>query len=114
MSKHIAVAGFLLGFVLSGCGDDPAPKSDSEDYKGASQAIMAKRVDPAVMGMRTKSESYCAARNTNGTCKTHGTRVRTEPYVADDKDWVLILADGTEIDLDQHDWDRYQIGGMYP
>lgn len=108
-------AGFLLGFALSGCGgDSPAPKSDGEDYQGAPQAITAKRVDEQVMGTRTKSERYCTARKTNGTCKTYGTRVKTESYVADDKDWVLILADGTEIDLDQHDWDRYQIGGMYP
>lgn len=112
----MSLLGALLTAVvlaLTGCSSEDAPKTDGEDYKGPPQAIAAKRIDEQVMGLRTKSESYCTSYK-NGTCKTRGTRVKIETYVADDKDWVLILADGTEVDVDQHTWDRKQVGEVYP
>jgi hypothetical protein len=72
-----------------------------------------------VMGTRTKykNETYCKTRKANGTCKTWGTkRVAngTETYETDDRDWVLVLADGTEVDVDEAEYNRYEMGAMYP
>ena len=119
MRKLIAAA--VLALALTGCGGDgdASAKADSEDYTGAPQAVASKRVDEPVYGTRDKykTETYCKAKKTNGTCKTYATRrVKdgTERYEMDDRDWVLVLADGTEVDVDQAEYDRYQVGGVYP
>ncbi len=113
MHKRIAVAGFALGLLLGGCDDDSNMRPD-RDYNGPPQAIASKRVDPAVMGVRTKSESYCMVRKANGTCSTTGTRVKTETYVVDDEDKVFVLLDGSEADVSDYDFKRYKIGDVYP
>jgi hypothetical protein len=118
MRRAIAALALVLA-TLAGCGDDPAPATDSEDYTGTPQGITSKRVDEPVYGTRTKykTETYCKVKKANGTCKTYATRKvadGTETYEVDDRDWVLVLADGTEVDVDQAEYDRYQVGATYP
>jgi hypothetical protein len=94
---------------------------DAEDYNGPVQEVTGTDIEPAVMGTRPKykSERYCSSKKPNGTCKTWGTRRvpdGTETYVQDDTDWIIILADGSRIDVDEATFNRYQgkTGLTYP
>lgn len=112
MSRKGYVALLVLGLAVGGC-DDSNMRPDRK-YEGKPQAVASKRVDPAVMGVRTKSESYCMIRDRKGVCKTTGTRVKTETYVMDDEDNVIVLEDGTEVDVTKYEFNKYKIGDVYP
>jgi len=123
MRRRVLVGALCAMLALVGCGGNPRidrpATTDSEDYTGQPQAIASKRVDEPVMGTRTKykNETYCVTKKANGTCKTWGSRRvvdGTETYEVDDRDWVLVLTDGTEVDVDQAEYDRYQVGATYP
>ena len=98
---RLATATLLLA-ALTACGDDAPAKVDSEDYAGAPQAVADKRVDPEVTDLK------CTKKDKKHRC------VSWKPVVTDDRDWVLVLADGTNVDVDEAEFNRYQKGQTYP
>ena len=117
MKVKSTLAALGIALSLAACGSDEPEKVDSEDYTGPSYPVASKRIDPEVRDVRTKTERYCTARK-DGKCTAYGSRVKTEYYVSDDKDWVLVLNDGTPeglpVDVDEEEFNKYEVGQVYP
>lgn len=131
ITKSAVVALFVALFgvlALAGCNSDtkdtgrrqadPAPTHtpgshvDAEDYVGPVQAVTAKRFDPEVPAVTEtkKVKGDCKTRK-NGKC-TAWNPDKTKTVVKkkkDDADWVLILADGTEVDVDESTFNAYNL-----
>lgn len=129
----LGMAVALVWALLAGCGPASEPGNaggytpgqtyDAEDYLGPAQKVTGWDHEAAVTGTRVVrkpdgTERYCAARKSNGTCKTWSTRTKyknvTESYVQDDEDYYLVLADTTRVDVDAETQARYPEGSMYP
>lgn len=134
MRKQTRVGLALTMALLGGCGDGgsqaQAPSQpvtsqpvtyvagqavDAEDYTGPSQTVTAKRVDPAVTSTTGAKKECVRYKTTAG--KRRCAEYKTTPAkttTTDDRDWVLVLADGTEVDVDSATYERYPVGGTYP
>lgn len=128
MKIRYSLVALVLALGLTACGDgdnqdreatyQAGGHYDAEDYYGPAQAVTAHEHDDQHMGTRTKykTERYCSAKKPNGTCKTWSSKKvanGTETYVADDEDWILVLTDGTRVDVDQETQARYPVGSVY-
>jgi hypothetical protein len=118
-----AFAALTLATILAACGGTkpadrtPAPAAaaqhtpgahvDAEDYAGPRQAVTAKRFDPAVTEKKIE-KGKCKIRNNKGRC-TAWHADKTTTVEKDDADFVLILADQTEVDVDQDTYDSYDL-----
>jgi hypothetical protein len=118
------VALAVAGLALTGCTDKraaqpaaaPAPQHtpgshvDAEDYVGPVQAVVARRFDPETPAVtETKTVKGDCKTRKNGKCTAYypDKKKTVTKKEADDADWVLILADRTEVDVDQATYDAY-------
>lgn len=88
-AKFLAIP-FAVAFALTGCGFDPNTPSDNTPREP--KKIFKKAID------ERKCEKY-----KNRKCVKW-----------DDKDWIFITSDGAHWDVDESDYNRYNVGDYWP
>ncbi len=112
-----AFAAITLALVLAACGGDGDTQSkpqtqtvDAEDYTAGPATIVDKRVDPQKKEEK-KERTTCKTRK-NGVCKKWN--YKKVEKVVDDTDYLLVLDNNYEVDVDRATYDSYQEREVYP